>query len=644
MRDRRVSLLLPAFTTLAAFGLRLYLLDGQSLWFDEGFALHLASQSLPGILEQNPVGWLPLHSVALHFWLQLVGQTPFAARFFSVFFGVLLVGLLYLLGRVMAGPITGVIASALGCVSPFLVYYAQEARTYALWLFLSLLSAYVLWRALREPERVRTWFLYTLVTALALYTHYLSVFLLPWGAIAVLREAAGKRRWKTICSGAASQACALALGAPLVVFARASVVDRYGFWRSRLSSLQVLTDLWYNVTTGGNLPWHEAWPPMLILACLTGVGLVSFRPAWNGALVGLYFLIPLTTMLILCAWRELYVARYLAVAVPAAYLLIARGLDRLWTVVASLPGRVFAAGGMTTLLCSGVLVGCSWAKALHNYFYSPLYTRDDFRSAARFISAGEADNDVIVMSGGGISTAFLPYYEGDLRLADLPSFGEWLSEDRVVEELNSLLSGREGGRVWLVLCGNEITDPQNLIVAQLWTYGYVVEAEAFPGRTGVRVLLFSPREELETFTFVPFAYERWRANFDNRIELLGFDIDGTTFEPGSDIHLALRWRALTALDEDYHCFAHLLDGANHVVAGHDKVPLNAYFRPTAWQKGEPLRDEYVLSLPHDLPEGTYELEVGWYSYPDLERLPVVSVGGADVDRVLLPPVVVSSGS
>jgi hypothetical protein len=53
-----------------------------------------------------------------------------------------------------------------------------------------------------------------------------------------------------------------------------------------------------------------------------------------------------------------------------------------------------------------------------------------------------------------------------------------------------------------------------------------------------------------------------------------------------------------------------------------------------------LRDEYVLSLPSDLPDGTYELEVGWYSFLDLERLPLVEAGDGEYDRELLPPVIV----
>jgi mannosyltransferase len=638
--NRRTSLILACSIIFVAFGLRLYRLDAQSLWFDEGFALNLASQSLPQIIEKNPVGWLPLHSVALHFWLKIAGQNPFTARFFSLFFGVLAVGLLCLLGTTLAKPRVGVLASLLGSISPFLIYYSQEARTYALWLCLSLLSAYLLLRILRHPPRTKEWLLYTGVTTLALYTHYFSIFLLPWGAIALLHEAVRSRRWRLLLLGAGSQLSALALSVPLIGFAQSSVADRYGFWRSRLSAPQVVVDLWYNLATGGSLPSDEALPVIVVLAVLGIIGLVVFRPRWNGALVVLYFLIPVLGMLALARWRELYIARYLAIVVPGAYLLIAQGLDELWATSRT-PRRLAALTGSVLLLSAAVVVGCYWGQALNNYYHSPEYTRDDFRSAAGLISAREGGNDVIVMSGGGIFAAFLPYYEGHLPWVDLPSFGEWLDEDEVVEGLNSLLARRTGGRVWLVLSGNEITDPQNLIVAHLWTYGHVVQAETFPGRTGVRVMLFQPRDESKGFAFSPSKYEPLRANFDNKVELLGFDIDKWHFRPGDDIHLVLRWQALTHLERDYHSFVHLLDERNQVVAGHDKVPLNDYFRPTAWQVRQPLRDEYVVSLPRDLPTGTYTLELGLYSYPDLQRLPIIGGDQSQSDRMLLSPISVS---
>ena len=622
---------------LVALGLRVYRLDGQSFWFDEGFAVHLASQSLTQLVEQNPVGWLPLHSFALHCWMALVGQTPFAARFFSVVLGVLALALLYPLGRRLGTPDTGLVALSIGAFSPFLIYYAQEARVYSLWLFLSLLSSCLLLRALRDPRRARRWVLYGASLVAALYTHYFSVFLLAWGLSAVGYQAARTRRRSLVLAGLAAQTGALVACLPLIGFLRSSAADSYGFWRSPLSAREVIVDLWYHFSSGANLAVGQAWPVMLGLAFAATVGLVMLRPRWHGVLLALYLVIPLVGMLVLSIWRELYVSRYLAFAAPAVYLLVATGSSMLWSAMRSGKAvrRAVAAGTLALLV--GV-VAPSWAQALQNYYFSPEYARDDFRSAALYVASHERDGDVLVLSGGGIYSAFMPYYGGQLPWVDLPGFGEWLEERQVVASLNGLLSDRVGGRVWLVLSGNGITDPQNLIPAHLWTYGQATDAQAFAGRTGVRVLLFSPRHQ-EGFQFAPLTYEALTANFAGQVQLVGFDIDDASFAPGEDIHLALQWRALSRLQEDYHSFVHLL-GAGKVVCGQDKVPLNQYFRPTAWPVGERLRDEYALTLPADLAPGTYAVEVGLYSYPELVRLTVTEGPSSPGDRVLLASVVV----
>jgi hypothetical protein len=132
-----------------------------------------------------------------------------------------------------------------------------------------------------------------------------------------------------------------------------------------------------------------------------------------------------------------------------------------------------------------------------------------------------------------------------------------------------------------------------------------------------------------------------RANFDNALELLAFEMDSQRFRPGDDIHLALQGKALIYLEKDYHAFVHLLDDRIQVVADHDRVSLNDYFWATDWQAGEPLRDEYLLSLPQSLSVGTYMLELGLYSFSDLQRLPVVGADQSQPDRVLLPPIIVS---
>src|SRR5579862_6380418 len=129
----RVGVLVTiAGSLLLAFGLRVERLDFQSLWYDEGSSIYLARQSLSAITagaanDIHP----PLYYYLLHFWMGAAGQSEYGVRFLSAITGVLIVVLLFALGRLLAGQQVGVLATLAGTVSPLLVYYSQETRMYA---------------------------------------------------------------------------------------------------------------------------------------------------------------------------------------------------------------------------------------------------------------------------------------------------------------------------------------------------------------------------------------------------------------------------------------------------------------------------------------------------------------------------------
>src|SRR5690348_13914409 len=100
--DTRAAWLTPAFaaSTLLAFGLRAGRLEYQSLWYDEGSSIFLARQSLAAI-TRGAAGDIhpPLYYYLLHFWMKFAGDGEYGARFLSVCTGVLVVALLFVLGR-----------------------------------------------------------------------------------------------------------------------------------------------------------------------------------------------------------------------------------------------------------------------------------------------------------------------------------------------------------------------------------------------------------------------------------------------------------------------------------------------------------------------------------------------------------------
>ena len=135
---------------VAAFGLRVYRLDYQSLRGDESFSIQFSAHELdwlfPNIanVELNP----PLYYLLLHYWMASLGQSEFVTRFLSLVFGVVSVPLIYHLGRAMGNPRVGALATFLLAINPFQVWHAQDVRNYTLWPALSMASLGLLHLAL----------------------------------------------------------------------------------------------------------------------------------------------------------------------------------------------------------------------------------------------------------------------------------------------------------------------------------------------------------------------------------------------------------------------------------------------------------------------------------------------------------------
>jgi len=163
---------------LVAFALRLYRIDYQSIWRDEGVSLHLAASSIPAILADRASGvHPPLYFILLHFWTGLAGFSELSARFFSLIFGVLLVPSLYYVVRKVFDVKTALATTAIAAFSPLYVVYSQEVRTYALLPLGYLFIIYRLYQLAQGTELTwRHWLGLAAVEVLCLHLHYFSIF------------------------------------------------------------------------------------------------------------------------------------------------------------------------------------------------------------------------------------------------------------------------------------------------------------------------------------------------------------------------------------------------------------------------------------------------------------------------------------
>lgn len=179
LRTRRASsYLLVAPVIVLALGLNLYSIGSRSLWLDETYSATLAQlgwRHMWHVILLDEANSMLYHSV-LHFWMWL-GTNEIALRSLSALAAAGALLPLYGLMKLLFDKEHGLLACLLFAVNAFIVQFAQEARGYALVLFLVTAASYLFVRSLRNPSS-RAWMLYGIVGALSIYTHLYAVFVL----------------------------------------------------------------------------------------------------------------------------------------------------------------------------------------------------------------------------------------------------------------------------------------------------------------------------------------------------------------------------------------------------------------------------------------------------------------------------------
>jgi 4-amino-4-deoxy-L-arabinose transferase-like glycosyltransferase len=452
----RLALLL---VILLAFGLRLYHLDYQSLWRDEVDALLFARQGLAQLLPlfSTPGHNGPLYYVMLHFWVRLVGDTEFSLRFVSLFCGVLAVPVVYLLGRRWVGRVGSLVAALLCATSPYLVWYSQEGKMYALLFLISVLSTYIYILAL-ERNRVYLWVPYVLLVAASMYVHLLAVLVLPFHFllffVAWPRYRAAWRGWL---------ATFVFLTLPYLPLVRWEVAllnrpfttGHQFYWLHEILAI-LLFAFGLNAAPHQNLLAISLFIFLLLAGLLLYVRQtpldsgVSLREVWlnrrNSIILGLYLFVPIVCLFLISLGMPIFTDRYLITVVPAFLLLLSTGVM-----------AVRERAALLAAVCLGLVL-------LSNLYVIVLQTntsiKSDFRSAARFV-AGDGRGDLMVFLIPHGRPVFDYYYEDEFRWADAPYTNRGLGPRGLAREMETATSGHR--QVWLIVTEPELWDSRGLV-------------------------------------------------------------------------------------------------------------------------------------------------------------------------------------
>lgn len=114
--------------------------------------------------------------------------------------------------------------------------------------------------------------------------------------------------------------------------------------------------------------------------------------------------------------------------------------------------------------------------------------------------------------------------------------------------------------------------------------------------------------------------------FGAGLRLYGFEWSGERIRPGETLFLTLYWYTEQPIPEDLTAFAHIGRGVDGypLIGQRDGQPCLGFYPTSQWQPGVVVADGFAITLAADAPPGEYEVLVGWYRYPSLERLPLVA--------------------
>jgi len=323
--------------------LRFRCLVCKPFWFDECFSVEVARidwrnfSHLMWWREAN----MSLYYILLRIWL-LLGQSPFFIRSLSVILSAATLLAVYWVAKQLYDRRVALIAAALFACNAYSIRYAQEARSYALFVLLATLSSGFLIACVHPKiadlrsqiaspgSQSLSWWGYIVASVLAVYAHFYALLLIAAHWIAVdrlvrlddemARSRSMRRAWSII--GVAVL--------PLLIF-----VAKTGAGPIRWIQRPGLHDLveFLGHMAGGN------WALLLLYAagCVSAFVPLGKRlwkrgqssEVWRGQLLLVWFTFPIVLTVLLSFARPVFLSRYMIFCLPALVISVASGLSRL---------------------------------------------------------------------------------------------------------------------------------------------------------------------------------------------------------------------------------------------------------------------------------------------------------------------------
>jgi hypothetical protein len=640
-------------------------LDAKNFWWDESLSLQRAELSLwpllrgelvlkDGFSEMLTIDQHPFFSFLLQaIMVRLAGIDEWVVRFPAAAAATLLTPALWALARRLvqhqvAPTATPGWVALLAAVNPFYLWYGQEARPYALWALLAVVSTYWLVAALASDRwRGRDLALYAATLFAFLATHYLAVFLIPLHGLLVLQRFA-RHNYRRALTG---------LGSMTLVGAAAAAIALWQLIRpgagenlDRITLSVLAADLLNAFSMGLSVNINDVWRLDLLFAALALLGAAWGVRSWRSALdagwiLPLFVLIPMGVLLMINVFRPAYMnARHLSLISGGFLLLVGAGLGVIsqWR------------GWLGILVVLPLLAGAGYSS--YNYFTLPQYGKDDFTGMGQFLRERMLPGDVLLInppSSWRLFAYYLPLAEIDQARANhlpvaywgVPSLGRsW--DERYIQLEQFRQSYR---RIWHANSGTHpYFDPYNQVESWLNEHTKQYKRERFFSPNSVVALdLYLPKSPMLTVTpaSLPIRH-RLDVHFGEQIHLAGYDL-GPPLAPGFATPITLYWQALTKSTQPTKYILRLVEITSdwqwNELAITEREPYDGLLPVTVWEPGQTVVEYSELPPLKPLSgqgDSRFELIMQMYDVASQVKLPVqLRAGDAavpDAETLVLP--------
>lgn len=637
----------------------------------------------PSLFSRLPFKYVLLAGYGL--WLVVSPYEPseqwlttawFFARFWSVIFGVLTVALAYPVGKRLYGVRGGILAMVImsGLFLPVREshFVVPDAAVTFFMLLAIYLSVLLFWRrrwgdflvagivvGIAATTKLVGWF-----TVVAVFTAYVLTFG-SWGKEVITQETKEADRIKELKYLGLSFLTGVSI---LLFISVRSLKDLPDFVTGLINLLRVVPNFYTSSFKGMQmapvtgwqfyinvLGWGVGW--LLVGVIIWAIGSVCWRRYRPGIVLVIFSLVFFWYI----GSRTFLFARFLLPIVPPLIIVVAGELNHL--KVDRLMGQRYQ------MVFWGVLIGVLLAQPLStSIWFDYLLTLPDTREKATEWVIKEFPPDTVItkerysmlpnmlfltkrwpfmvtqLNEYGAKRNHIDFYVA--HKTDLIALSNFTSarvrQDSNEEAARLAQQAMLNQKANLIKTFNPYRDEEH---SNRWFY-----LDELYGPAGETLLRKQPGPLIKIYRLPyqnqPYSLEMppipvpVKANFADKMMLLGYDMPLRRSDPGGAIPLTLYWQALSRMNKNYVIFNRLLDSQQHSWGGYDRWPQEVS-KTTLWRTGEVVIDTFNIPVASNAPDGVYTIDIGLYAQDDPQgiSLPLLQNGiPIDKNSIRLGPV------